>query len=633
MSDIAQLEAVKDRRGSTFSPLEDADFAPAQEAAPKERTDEGAGPAVPGMDGRPCWRVLEDWTDPGDGSAKLRPGVWYFGLKAGKGDAPPILTQTHVCGPLYVIAETTNAAGANFGRLLRFRTTRKSWKTWAMPMTLLASDGAELRQELLYMGLEIDPQARHLLPQYLQHRTPKRRILCMEQTGWAGGGLTAFVLPELVIGPDADAVVFQSGEHSSEEFTMGGTLEGWRELIAAPAVGNPVLVLALCTAFAGPVLARCNAESGGVHLVGGTSSGKSTSIEAARSVWGGPGFKRSWRTTANGLEGVAALFNDCLLALDEISECEPREVGGIVYSLGNGKGKQRAGRTGSARQVKSWRCSVLSSGEKTVETTMAEGGHRIKAGQSVRLLDVPVSRAHGSFDTLHSHASGQALSDSIKRAANQHFGHAGRAFLERLAWDNTDLCEALEEMRGLPEFKPDEEATGQVQRAANRFALLALAGELATAYGVTGWQAGEAIAAAGEGFKAWLSLRTNPKKSPEHLQIVARVGEFIERHGDSRFSDADNPLPPERAAMIRDRAGWHRQGPNGRQYLFTSTGLREALKGFDFNSALDVLISAGVLIVPTGQGGVKSKPERIDGQKLRVYIIDADALAEANGEG
>ena len=77
-----------------------------------------------------------------------------------------------------------------------------------MPMTLLASDGAELRQELLYMGLEIDPQARHLLPQYLQHRTPKRRILCMEQTGWAGGGNTAFVLPDLVIGPDADTVVF-----------------------------------------------------------------------------------------------------------------------------------------------------------------------------------------------------------------------------------------------------------------------------------------------------------------------------------------------------------------------------------------------------------------------------------------
>ena len=32
------------------------------------------------------------------------------------------------------------------------------------------------------------------------------------------------------------------------------------------------------------------------------------------------------------MEGAAALFNDCLLALDEISECDPREVGAIVYA-------------------------------------------------------------------------------------------------------------------------------------------------------------------------------------------------------------------------------------------------------------------------------------------------------------
>ena len=91
---------------------------------------------------------------------------------------------------------------------------------------------------------------------------------------------------------------------------------------------------------------RCKAESGGFHLVGNSSTGKTTLIEAACSVWGGPAFKRSWRATANGIEGAAALFNDCLLALDEISECDPREVGAIVYALGNGVGKQRASRTG-----------------------------------------------------------------------------------------------------------------------------------------------------------------------------------------------------------------------------------------------------------------------------------------------
>jgi putative DNA primase/helicase len=87
-------------------------------------------------------------------------------------------------------------------------------------------------------------------------------------------------------------------------------------------------------------------------------------------VWGGPGYRRSWRATANGMEGAAALFNDCLLALDEISECDPREVGAIVYSLGNGRGKQRASRTGAARSVTRWQAFIVSTGERTIGTTM-----------------------------------------------------------------------------------------------------------------------------------------------------------------------------------------------------------------------------------------------------------------------
>jgi hypothetical protein len=46
-----------------------------------------------------------------------------------------------------------------------------------------------------------------------------------------------------------------------------------------------------------------------------------------------------------------------------------------------------------------------------------------------------------------------------------------------------------------------EGGEGQDKRAAGRFALLALAGEVATEYGITGWPEGEAIKAAAEGFR------------------------------------------------------------------------------------------------------------------------------------
>ena len=577
---------------------------------------------IPGENDRPKFVVLDDWHE--EGASKYRPGVWHFGIKPARGEAPPTLTQQWICSPLYLDAVTTDAHAGNYGRLLRIRTTLGKWVTWAMPMAMLRGDCSDLRGELLGMGVEIDPYGRNLLAVYLQDKAPRRRIECALQTGWAGTDYKAFVLPDTVIGPKAAGVAYQSGEHGSEEYTTAGTLPGWQVGIAALAMDNPLLVLGICAAFAGPVLARCGQESGGIHFIGDSSTGKTTIIEAACSVWGSSGFRRSWRTTGNGLEGAAALFNDSLLALDEISECDPRQVGEVVYMLGNGRGKQRASRTGSARAVTRWRSSVLSTGERSIATTMAEGGHRIKAGQSVRLLDVPAQRTFGAWDNLHQHASGTAFSDAIKRAAVTDYGHAGRAFLEKLTRDHeSNFSEALDALKALPELQaPGDES--QSKRVAARFAVLALAGELATSYGVTGWTEGEAIRAAAVGFAAWQSLRGAGRGNAERDQITERITSFIERHGDSRFSDADSE-DDQRAAMVRDRAGWWRAGDGGRVYLFNADGLREALKGFDFSRALDALQQAGAIEAP-GADGKRAKPYRIRGSVVKLYAVRPDRI-------
>ena len=568
---------------------------------------------------RPCFRVYDGWTVL-DSGRKLRPGVWLHAMSAAKKEEPSVPLDTWVCGPLYIEAQTFDGTGNNFGRLLRFKNTAGRWRDWAMPMELLRGDGTDLRGELLAMGLEIDPNGRTTLARYLQERPPKKKVRCALQVGWCGA---VFVLPDDVIGPDKASVIFQSGERGHEEHGLAGTLDGWRTEIAARAVGNPMMVMGLSAAFAGPLLQRTNSEGGGVHIFDDSSTGKSTILEAAVSTWGGPNYKRSWRATANGMEGAAVLFNDCLLALDEISECDPREVGNIVYSLGNGRGKQRASRTGAARAVTHWRAFIVSTGERTIATTMAEGGHRSKAGQSVRLLDIPGARLHGCFDVLHDQPSGAALSDAIKRAAANHYGRTGRGFLERLTHDQRDFAARLEIIKGLPDFnRPDFE--GQDKRAAGRFALLALAGELATEYGLTGWPEGEAVNAAVIGFNAWRSMRG--RGNDERRQILQKVSDFIERHGDGRFSSADDA----HESQTRERAGWWRDGQDGRLYLFTADGMREALTGFDFKRALDELEVCGA-IPKAGADGKRAKPESIGRRKVRVYEVRADALGGDHG--
>ena len=445
---------------------------------------------------------------------------------------------------------------------------------------------------------------------------PKKRVHCALQVGWCGD---SFVLPDAVIGENASEVIFQSGERGNDEHTCAGTLEGWQNEIAAYAVGNPLLVFALSVGFSGPLLARCNAESGGFHYVGDSSTGKTTAIDAACSIWGGENFRRSWKATGNGMEGVAALFNDCLLALDEIGECDSREIGAIVYALGNGRGKQRANRAGNARSLNRWRCAVLSSGERTLSTAMEDGGYRVKAGQSMRLLDIPAVRRFGTWDELHGFHNGSAFSDAIKRATIKHHGYAGRAFLEKLTRDDRNFSELLENIKMQPEFSADG-GEGQDKRAAARFALAALAGEVATEYGLTDWQRGAATVAAAEGFKIWRSMRG--KGNDERRQILEKVSDFIEKHGDARFSNDEI----EPATVTRDRAGWWRDdGTRGRIYLFNSVGLREALKGFDFKRALNVLQEVGALPKPES-GGERSKPQRIGKILVRVYPIYADKL-------
>ena len=77
---------------------------------------------------------------------------------------------------------------------------------------------------------------------------------------------------------------------------------------------------------------------------------------------------------------------------------------------------------------------------------------------------------------------------------------------------------------------------------------------------------------------------------------------------------------------IRDRAGWWRDGSEGREYLFTTDGMREATKGIDFKRALDVLQEAKALPTP-GANGERSKSFRIGGRVVKLYAINAERVA------
>lgn len=418
-------------------------------------------------------------------------------------------------------------------------------------------------------------------------------------------------------------MIFQAETANQEgAASTGGDFEAWKTEIAALCAGNPILVLSVSAALAGPLLAKVHRDSGGLHWVGDSSAGKTTALHAGASAWGGEAFRRTWRATANGLEGAAASLNDTCLCLDEISEADPREIGAIVYSLGNGSGKTRANKIGSARNVFRWRLTLLSTGERTMAAQMAEGGRQPKAGQLVRLLNVSAARKFGAFDTLHQFANGRGLAGHLKTAAGRHYGHAGPAFVEAMIRDGRDFGAALAEIEALPQFKADD---GQEARAASRFALYGMAGELATEWGILPWPEGEALQAVADLYATWKAARG--KGVTEDRQILQAVADFIAKHGDGRFSRKGDD-----DGVFRDRAGWWTTSATTgeRIYLFTPAGLREAASGYDFSRALTALESAGWIVDrDKDEPGRKSKKTPVTpGRKLSLYWVLPEGINE-----
>lgn len=580
----------------------------ARDVAP-DSTGTGAASTFPAIEGRPCWRVYTDWSEI-DGK-RIKPGVYYHGVKLPKGDAAPELTDQWVCSPLHVRAITRSPQDGDYGRLLEYVSPAGRWKQWAMPMAMLAGDGNDVRGVLLSEGVMFDLKNRGGILDYIAGQHPKTTMRAASVTGWHDG---AFVLPQTVIG--ADDIWFQSTGREAP-YATAGTFEGWREL-AVLAVDNPLLMFAMSTSFAGPLLGPLNIDGGGTHLYGDSSCGKTTAARAAISVWGSPRFERKWRATANGLEGSAALHSDTLLVLDEIGEIKPPDLYETAYALINGMGKTRANRHGEARQPARWRVFLFSTGELTVAARMAAGGIEAKAGQLVRILDVPVTGAYGVFETLHGRASGGALSDEIRNTAAVHYGHAGPRFVEALIRNQADGLELAALLTPLMERFGT--LGDQEKRAARTFALCALAGELAIQWGVAPWTSGDPTNAALHAFRLWRNQWGAAGRSAEHAGILRAVADFIDRHGSARFSNIDGSVD-----LIRERAGWWKQdGDERRLYLFTAGGLREATKGYDFNRVLRAIDDAGAF-ADRGKAEVAKVTHTPEGKK-RLYHVAADAL-------
>ncbi len=531
---------------------------PAKPGKPRQRPPGGAGGA-------------DDPTGASDEAPRLDPfavndtGVYFHGRDKDGNAARPLW----LCGRLDVVALTRDQDGQGWGYLLQFADPLGRPKQWAMPARMLSGDGGEYRATLLNLGLRIAtaPACRNRLTEYIQTRRPEEFASCTDRTGWhATEGGAAYVLPHETIGDDAERIVFQSDSQMENTFRVRKDAAAWRERIGRLCAGNSRLMFAVACAFAGPLLRPASLESGGFHLRGDSSSGKTTALRVAASVNGGPSYMQRWRTTDNALEATAAQHCDALLILDELAQVEGKVAGECAYMLANEQSKARATRGGAPRARLTWRLLFLSAGELGLADHMAEGMKRARTGQEVRMADIPADAGAGmgAFECIHGQASPAAFAAHLGREVQTCHGAPGRAFIEWACSHWGALARRLRDgVQALAGQWVPPDASGQVQRVAARFALVAMAGELATEAGLTGWEPSESEWAARACFDAWLAARGGAGNG-EVAAMLRQVRRFLEAHGEGRFTWWHRAADDHSAKTLH-RAGFRRMvGADGK---------------------------------------------------------------------
>ena len=514
-------------------------------------------------------------------------GVWWINVRTDKdGDiieAEPLLLSD----PIDIIGTGQDNDGAYY-RIIKFKDkiTRQQ-KTAALPQAEIA--GGKCWERLGFYGLfiESNPTKRRKLADYLQKEGSPTAFTITDRAGWHED---SYIMPsgETITATDKDPAIIYNGDTSqAKAYQPNGELTDWQQNIARYAVGNSRLCLALGASFAAPLLSLLNEESGGFHLMGDSSDGKTTAAKVALSVWGKPsGSLLSWSGTKIGFSNTATARNDGLLVLDEIGQASPHVIGDTVYSVMNGINKVQGAKQGGNRALSRWKVMMFSTGEKTPDSILKHHKGDWNAGQAARLPSIRAAAQYGIYDTLHGFEDGALLSEHIAQSTEKYHGTAGRLFIRQLLDDLEQAKQqATERMAAFMATIP--ELSGQARRVAKRFAIAAAALELAAP--VTGLPVGVGMAGVKQCFDEWLEANGTGKH--EDRRIIEQAEDFIAQYAlGTRFTEWSDK------STNKDHAGYRKQeGEKLELWVIRRVFAEEIAQSFDESKVCRVLADNGLL--------------------------------------
>ena len=277
-------------------------------------------------------------------------------------------------------------------------------------------------------------------------------------------------------------------------------------------------------------------------------------------------------------------------------QASAKDVSNSLYMITGGQGKSRSTKAGKNRDAKQFSLMYTSTGEVTLDEHLRRGNIELDAGLLLRFthLSSDAGKGYGVFECVNYGSNSSDLGNRITELASKHYGHAGIKWLEYLTSDKNAVMEKAQTLLDSFVKQYTQAKNGQANRVLRRFALVAVAGELATLAGITGWQQGRAFEAIGQCFNNWLGSLGNGENM-EETKILEHIKAFLESNGTSRFED----LTVIRQAggevirpRIHNRVGYY--DPSEKIYLVSPTMFKkEMCIGMNEANVKKVLIKRG----------------------------------------
>lgn len=267
---------------------------------------------------------------------------------------------------------------------------------------------------------------------------------------------------------------YQSNYNGHLEIKPKGKVQGQIDLIKREVIGHvpleAILAIGASAIINGYIGKKVNAPTLIIHLVGKSSKGKTTAAQLAVSLAGCPdkhksGLFMSWNGTYNAIVGRMKGNFGMPVAFDEISKYLGKDMSPVVYTLSDGREKDRCDKEANIKKIEefdSWQTTIISTGESSLLGKCSNN-----TGLEMRVLEL---------DDEFTKSAQNA--DNIKKGVHEHYGYIAPILAKKISQMGEDTLIKRHQKYVDMFIGLCDEGINLVERLANSIAIILLAADM-----------------------------------------------------------------------------------------------------------------------------------------------------------